>query len=58
MTINLGQIGGFEERLNEENTHPVFDYKVKYRRCIELQAQLIAKYLTGEIAEYRLVISR
>ncbi len=42
----------FEERLNEEVTHPIFNYKVKYRRCIELQARLIAKYLTGEIDEY------
>ncbi len=42
----------FEERLNEEITHPVFGYKTKYRRCIELQARLVAKYLTGEIPEY------
>lgn len=42
----------FEERLNEEITHPVFGNKVKYRRCIELQARLVAKYLTGEIDEY------
>jgi CRISPR-associated protein Cas1 len=31
---------------------------VKYRRCIELQARLIAKYLTGEIAEYPAFTSR
>lgn len=42
----------FEERLNEEVMHPVFGYKTRYRRCIELQARLIAKYLTGEINEY------
>ena len=48
----------FEERLNEEVTHPVFGYKVKYRRCIELQARLIAKFLTGEIAEYPPFTSR
>ncbi len=48
----------FEERLNEEVTHPVFGYKVKYRRCIELQARLIAKYLTGEIKEYPAFTSR
>ena len=48
----------FEERLNEEVAHPVFGYKVKYRRCIELQARLIAKYLTGEIAEYPPFTSR
>jgi CRISPR-associated protein Cas1 len=48
----------FEERLNEEITHPVFGYKTKYRRCIELQARLIAKYLTGEINEYPPYIMR
>ncbi|HXZ03940.1 MAG TPA: type I-D CRISPR-associated endonuclease Cas1d [Ktedonobacteraceae bacterium] len=48
----------FEERLNEEVTHPVFGYKVKYRRCIELQARLIAKYLTGEIDKYPPFTSR
>lgn len=48
----------FEERLNEEVTHPVFGYKVKYRRCIELQARLVAKYLTGEIDEYPPFITR
>lgn len=42
----------FEKRLNEEIQHPVFGYKVKYRRCVELQARLVAKYLTGEIDEY------
>jgi CRISPR-associated protein Cas1 len=42
----------FEERLNEEVQHPLFDYKTTYRRCIELQVRLLAKYLTGEIDAY------
>ncbi len=42
----------FEERMQEVITHPVFNYKVTYRRCIELQARLLGKYLTGEVAEY------
>ncbi|GCF10212.1 CRISPR-associated endonuclease Cas1 [Dictyobacter arantiisoli] len=41
-----------EERFNEEVTHPVFAYKTKYKHCIELQARLVAKYLTGEIPAY------
>ena len=28
----------FEERLNEEVLHPLFGYRVTYRRCLELQA--------------------
>ena len=42
----------FEERLNEEVFHPLFGYKTSYRRCLELQARLLAKVLTGEIDEY------
>ena len=42
----------FEDRLNEEVIHPTFGYKTAYRRCIELQARLLAKYLTGEIDSY------
>jgi CRISP-associated protein Cas1 len=42
----------FEERLSEEIEHPIFGYRTSYRRCIELQARLLAKYLTGEIEEY------
>ncbi len=42
----------FEDRMQEVITHPVFAYKVTYRRCIELQARLLGKYLTGEVAEY------
>lgn len=48
----------FEERLNEEITHPVFGSRIKYRRCIEMQARLAAKYLTGEIEAYPPFITR
>jgi CRISP-associated protein Cas1 len=42
----------FEDRLNEEISHPIFGYKATYRRCIELQVRLLAKFVTGEIGEY------
>lgn len=42
----------FEERLNTEIEHPVFGYKVTYRRCLELQVRLLAKWLVGEVPEY------
>ena len=42
----------FEERLQEEIQHPAFGYRTTYRRCIELQARLLAKWLTGEIPAY------
>ncbi|MBX3013024.1 MAG: type I-D CRISPR-associated endonuclease Cas1 [Caldilineaceae bacterium] len=43
----------FETRLNTEIQHPIFGYKASYRRCLELQARLLAKFLLGEIPAYR-----
>jgi CRISPR-associated protein Cas1 len=42
----------YEQRMSALLTHPIFDYKVSYRRALELQARLLAKVLTGEIPEY------
>jgi len=42
----------FEDRLNEEVRHPVFGYRVIYRRCIELQTRILAKALSGEVPAY------
>lgn len=44
-------IGTFERRLEVEVTHPLFGYKVSYRRLFELQARLLVRYLLGEIPE-------
>lgn len=45
-------IAGFERRLNHEITHPLFGYRLSYRRLLELQARLFGRYLLGELAEY------
>jgi CRISP-associated protein Cas1 len=42
----------YESRINSVITHPVFDYKVSYRRALELQFRMIAKTVTGEIPIY------
>jgi CRISPR-associated protein Cas1 len=42
----------YEQRMSSLITHPLFDYKVSYRRALELQARLLAKTLTGEILDY------
>jgi CRISP-associated protein Cas1 len=42
----------YEKRMNDLLTHPVFGYKVCYRRAIELQARMLGKYLTEEIEQY------
>lgn len=41
-----------ETRFNETIKHPTFGYKATYRRCIELQARLLAKTVMGEIPKY------
>ena len=43
---------GADDHLALAGNRPVFDYKVSYRRALELQARLLAKVLTGEIPEY------
>lgn len=45
-------IGTFERRLGQEITHPLFGYKLSYRRLFELQARLLSRHLLGELAEY------
>ena len=48
----------YEQRMSALLTHPVFDYKVSYRRALELQARLLAKVLTGEIPDYVPLMTR
>jgi CRISPR-associated exonuclease Cas4/CRISPR-associated protein Cas1 len=45
-------IAAYERRLDQEVTHPVFGYRVSMRRLLEVQARLLARYLTGEIDHY------
>ncbi|MEX2580847.1 MAG: CRISPR-associated endonuclease Cas1 [Verrucomicrobiales bacterium] len=42
----------WERRMRQTVTHPVFGYKVSYRRAIELQFRMLARVLTGEIEKY------
>jgi CRISPR-associated protein Cas1 len=48
----------YEQRMNSLITHPLFDYKVSYRRALELQARLLAKALTREIPAYVPLMTR
>lgn len=48
----------YEQRMGAVINHPLFDYKVSYRRALELQARLLAKTLTGEIPEYVPLLTR
>ena len=51
-------IGTFERRLGQEVTHPIFGYRVEYRRLLEIQARLLGRYLAGEIPEYPNFVTR
>ncbi len=51
-------IAGFERRMGQEITHPLFGYKVSYRRLIEIQARLLGRHLLGEIPDYPNLITR
>lgn len=42
----------YERRLDQTVTHPVFKYKISYRRVIDVQARILAAVMTGELAEY------
>ena len=51
-------IATFERRLDHEITHPLFEYRVSYRRLLELQARLMARHLQGEIDDYPNLVTR
>jgi CRISPR-associated protein Cas1 len=47
-----GLIRAYEQRMDQLVTHPVFGYRISYRRVLEVQARLLARYLEGEIPSY------
>jgi len=51
-------IAAYEHRMQTEVTHPIFSYKVSYRRVLEVQSRLLARVLSGELKEYPAFISR
>jgi len=42
----------YERRMEQLITHPVFGYRISYRRVLEVQARLLARCLLGEIEDY------
>ncbi len=48
----------YELRMDTLVTHPLFDYRVTYRRLLEIQARLLARVIEGEIAEYPVFVTR
>lgn len=48
----------YEQRMDTLVTHPLFGYRVNYRRILEIQTRLLARLLTGEIHDYPVFITR
>lgn len=45
-------MSGYERRMNQLVTHPVFGYTISYRRILELQARLLRAAVLGEVPAY------
>lgn len=45
-------LGIIERRLSHEITHPLFGYRISYRRVMEVQARLLGRYLSGELDNF------
>jgi CRISPR-associated protein Cas1 len=48
----------FEQRLAQEIVHPLFGYRVSYRRVFEVEARLLSRYLLGEVPSYEPMTTR
>lgn len=48
----------YEARMDALVTHPLFDYRVSYRRLLEIQARLLARVMQGELSTYPVFVTR
>jgi CRISPR-associated protein Cas1 len=53
-----GFFRAYEMRMDTLVTHPLFEYRVSYRRLLEIQSRLLARVLEGEIGEYPVFTTR
>ena len=51
-------IATFERRLGIEVTHPIFGYRVEYRRLLEIQSRLLGRFLLNETPDNPNFITR
>lgn len=50
--------GAYGRRMDTEVTHPVFEYRLSYRRMLMLHARLIAAWLLGEVPTLAFLTTR
>jgi CRISPR-associated protein Cas1 len=48
----------YEARLDTLITHPIFGYKISYRRVLEVQLRLLGRTLSRELPEYPAFLTR
>jgi len=53
-----GFFRAYELRMDSLVTHPLFEYRVSYRRLLEIQARLLARVIEGEISAYHVFVTR
>jgi CRISP-associated protein Cas1 len=53
-----GFFRAYELRMDSLVTHPLFEYRVSYRRLLEIQVRLLARVIEGEIATYPAFVTR
>ena len=53
-----GFFRSYELRMDSLVTHPLFEYRVSYRRLLEIQARLLARVVEGEISAYPVFVTR
>lgn len=53
-----GLIRAYEQRMDQLVTHPLFDYRVSYRRLLEIQTRLMARVVSGELRDFPVFVTR
>jgi CRISPR-associated protein Cas1 len=53
-----GFFRAYELRMDSLVTHPLFEYRVSYRRLLEIQVRLLARVIGGEISAYPVFVTR
>ena len=51
-------ISAYERRMDSLVTHPLFGYQISYRRVLNVQSRLLARFLSGEIETFPTFLTR
>jgi CRISPR-associated protein Cas1 len=51
-------IQAYERRMDSLITHPLFGYRISYRRVLEVQTRLLARVVSGELHQYPAFLTR